>query len=267
MLHTFGKWERVSVDRKETPWRLVVIEKDAKDRDKDIVLGSGFALAESPGRVYTSSRCIQQVLPNRGYRYGCKIFTPSKTVVMPLLEYQSLDDATKKEPTANALADAGACFCSGYQSLAPPLLEMAERSSLQGLTLDEAPEAGLYGIDIAAVQVDPRSPLGPGGFAVETDAVTVTAVGGMAALVLGLHGGRLSYFTVGPPKDGTFSHFPGSLCINNVEGWTDFTYRFDELESLSGGPMLIPPQGDGGESPPLVPLPLFLLPSASGAGI
>lgn len=240
--------------------RKVDVVKKVEDPPEDVLCGTGFSVAEYPSRIFTSSRMIQQVQPSSLDPTEGSIFTPFCTVVIPMPLYNSLSDDVKENPTVEALTQAGGFTASAYQSLAPPVQDMAERCLLQCLGLEKATELGLLGFDIAALVVDSDIPLR--GFQVETEEVTVEAMDGKTAAVVGLFDDNLAYFTVGPVKDGTSTLFPGSPSdspplawqISTDDGWSSVE-DLSELDTLSGGPMLIPPQEEDGETLQCAPPP------------
>lgn len=111
----------------------------------------------------------------------------------------------------------------------------------------------LLGIDVAVLDLECPPPSwaerGRQPYRLAMEEVTVEAADGKTALVFGLPNGTPSYVGLGPPPDLCETTFPGSSisrCAEMIDP------KLACLEGLSGGPVIIPPEGEGESRGPLV---------------
>lgn len=154
-------------------------------------------------------------------------------------------DGDPKGSKGRGSGAAGGALVPRYQSLQPPVREMAAQCVMRDIDPYTArTQLRLLGCDLAALDVgsDLEGERGRPPYSLATEEVTIEEAEGKTALIVGLPDGIPAYVAVGPPPGTDGTTFTGGSVSRYAEMMEP---QLSCFKGLSGGPVIIPPESEG----------------------
>lgn len=215
--------------------------------------GTGFSVAGYENRSFTAGHVLDAIDPFFPKSADVvRVRSATRVITLPILEHEALPAAQKRD--LKALLAAGGREAVSYKSLQLSMRDQAARLAKEEISARLATALNDFGTDVAVLSMKPVEPSGTvqPGFPVLTGQVARVPVKGKVAVSVGRPKGRASYITLGHPFDDRPATFPQGPIVRYAEAFCPSSSPFT-LKGASGGPVLVPVEGDeegsGGEFP------------------